>query len=134
MLQVQRCERLVFSQPVEGIVPVPRHWWTILVSGLDAVTMIGEELGKLMAVPVYPHLIRRTTLGQPQRELPLTQRFENARRLFQLGPARIAAKHLIVVDDVLTSGATMSVIAGLLKEAGVKEVTAVALARAEGQQ
>ncbi len=132
LLLTQRKSRLVFDLEADAVVPVPRHWTARLFGGLDHVAMIAEELADLLSLPFCPKAVRRVRLGHPQRAMPLSKRFENARRLYALGEGNFRGKHFVVVDDVITTGATASVIAELLKKAGAKEVTAVAIARAEG--
>jgi len=132
LLLTQRKSRLVFNLEADAIVPVPRHWTARLFGGLDHVAMIAEELAHYLGLPFRPKAVRRVRLGHPQRAMPLSKRFQNARLLYALGEGNFEGQHLVVVDDVITSGATASVIAELLKKAGAKEVTAVAIARAEG--
>ena len=132
LLLTQRKSRLVFNLEADAVVPVPRHWTARLFGGLDHVAMIAEELAHYLGLPLRPKAVRRVRLGHPQRAMPLSKRFENARLLYALGEGNFEGQHLVVVDDVITTGATASVIAELLKKAGAKEVTAVAIARAEG--
>ena len=132
LLVSQRKPRLVFCLEADAVVAVPRHWISRLFGGLDPVAMIAEELARFLGLPFRPEAVRRIRLGKPQRALPLRDRFENARQLYDLGEGDFEGKHWVLVDDVITTGATASAIAELLKKAGAKEVTAVAIARAEG--
>lgn len=133
MLLTQRKGALVFDRRADVVVPVPQHWLARLWKGLDSVAIIAEEIACHLGLPYRPDALYRKRLGPPQRGLGVKQRFDNARTLYELGRGHFRDLHVLVVDDVLTTGATLSAAAKLLKNAGAREVTAVAIARAEGQ-
>ncbi|MCS7238570.1 MAG: phosphoribosyltransferase family protein [Thermoguttaceae bacterium] len=133
LLLVERKSRLLFGPPADVVVPVPQHWLSRLWSGIDPVGMIAEELASHLGLPYRPDGLRRKKFGPPQRGLGVRQRFDNVRSLYEIGTGQFRDMHVIAVDDVLTTGATLSAVAKVLKIAGAREVTAVAIARAEGE-
>jgi predicted amidophosphoribosyltransferase len=88
---------------------------------------LAEELGFRWSLPVEALLVRSRTVP-PQRGLSLDERRRNVRGAF--GAAGDAPRHLVLVDDVYTSGATANAAASALRAAGARRVEVVTLARA----
>jgi ComF family protein len=115
------------------VVPVPMHWSRRLVRGVNSPDILAECLARHLRVPVASAMVvrRRNTRLQPR--LPPRKRFRNVRGAFQLGKTYYMDDlRVVLVDDVLTTGATCSEIAGLLKQAGAALVAAAVLARGIG--
>ena len=107
------------------VVPVPLHPWRRLWRGFNQADDLARELG----LPVWRGL-RRTRHGPPQANLPASRRDANVRAAFAARSP--PSPHLIVVliDDVMTTGATMDECGRALREAGVASVRALTVARA----
>jgi predicted amidophosphoribosyltransferase len=95
--------------------------------GHNPAERLAGELGKRWQLPVLPLLVRASGV-RPQRGLPLAARRKNVRHAFT-AVARAPAK-LALVDDVYTSGATVSAAASALRKAGARRVEVVTFARA----
>jgi ComF family protein len=112
-------------RPVGPLVPVPpsalRHRWR----GFDPAADIATELSKLTAAPVLPLLHRRDHGRQVGRRR--SERISDPPRIGTLGPPPPKAT---LIDDVITTGATLTACAACLREAGCTEILAIALARA----
>jgi ComF family protein len=111
------------------VVPVPLHPWRRLMRGFNQ----AQELATHLDTPVVRALWRtRATL--PQSGLRPAQRRRNVRAAFRLSPlvrrARLQDACVVLVDDVRTTGATLDACARVLKDAGVREVSALTVARA----
>ncbi len=108
------------------VVPVPLHPWRAWQRGFNQAELLARELGR----PVR-RLLWRRHLGRPQAGLPAHERRRNvtdaysARWTWRRAPARV-----VLVDDVLTTGATVDACARVLKAAGVREVRVLTAARA----
>ena len=91
----------------------------------------GAPVGRGAGVPVEtPLYIKRR--GRPQKELTREQRLQNARGAFGCRPGTdLTGRRVLLIDDIITTGATASACALALLEAGAVEVTAVAIAAAE---
>ena len=112
--------------PVEALTFVPADRTRLLERGHHPAERLARELGKRWELPVLGTLVR-TRPGPRQRGASLAERRRNVRGAF-------AAKHsppsVCLVDDVYTSGATVSASASALRRAGARNVTVVTFARA----
>lgn len=111
------------------IVPVPLHPWRRVRRGFNQ----ADDLARHLGVPVC-RALWRTRATAPQAQLDPVQRRRNVRAAFRLSPfvdvSRLDAAHVVLVDDVRTTGATLEACARALKRAGVRHVTAATVARA----
>jgi ComF family protein len=113
----------------EAVVPVPLHWRRRLARGYNQAERIARPLAGRLALPYLPALSRRrATL--PQSLLGRDDRLANLRKAFGVRhPERVRGRHLLLVDDVATTGATLDAAADALKRAGAASVTALVAAR-----
>ena len=115
------------------IVPIPMHWWRRMCRGVNSAEVVAESVGRRLNVPVARRALVRRRHTAPQRDLSPRQRFLNVRGAFGLrraDPARWKDSHVLLVDDILTTGATCSEAARVLKEAGAAAVAVAVVARA----
>ncbi len=115
------------------IVPVTlyrsRLWWR----RFNQSAMLAHSVGRLAGVPVDCFVLSRVRRTQSQVGLSADQRRRNVAGAFRVPPtraARVKGKNVIVVDDVITTGATAEACARALKRAGAARVDVLALARA----
>jgi len=116
--------------PFEAVLPVPLDPRRMRERGFNQSQQIAVTLARALAVPVLPGLLLRTRGGPPQQSLPLARRRRNVRGAFEL-VRRPGLRRLAVVDDVMTSGATLDEIARLLKRAGVEQAFNLVVARTD---
>lgn len=108
---------------------VPVHRRRLLSRKYNQADLLAFSLTKLCGVPTDPMLLLRvkSTPKQGTRR----ERFENVRNAFVLNPQRdVAGKTVVVVDDVVTTGATADACARVLSKAGAKEVRLLTFAKA----
>lgn len=111
------------------IVPVPPHQPTPGVPGLP--TLLARRLGILFHIPVLTPL-RAVRGSLPQKGLQRAERMENAKKAYTCLPnADLGGKRVLLVDDIITTGATVSSCALALLKAGAVDVTAAAVAATE---
>ncbi|MEM8944410.1 MAG: phosphoribosyltransferase family protein [Planctomycetota bacterium] len=117
----------------DGIVPVPMHTWRRLARGTNPPAAVATAIGAALKLPVYSHLLIRARNTRPQIGLSNPARFRNVRGELQVGPSYRFddGPRILLVDDILTTGATCSEAARALKRAGAAQVTAVVAARTE---
>jgi len=126
----ERCrERLVASRP-DVVVPVAMHWRRRCTRGTNSATIIAERLARRLGVPLAGGLLRRERNTPPQFTLPPSERRANVRGAFAVNAGyHLERARALVVDDILTTGATCSEAARVLKRSGAACVTAVVAAR-----
>ncbi len=119
------------DQRFDALVPVPAHWRRRLARGFDQSVLLARELSRHTGIPVLPAL-RRTRHTAAQAGLTSRQRRDNIRGCFELrDPAAIRGLRLLLIDDVLTTGATANAAADVLRRGGAAWVGVFTLARAD---
>lgn len=122
----------IFRSEVEGcdlVVPVPLHPGRFLVRGYNQATAIARPLARALELPVAGSL-RRRLATPPQSRLDSAERRRNPRAAFGLWrPGRCRGRRVLLVDDVVTTGATLAAAAACLVRAGAESVTALTAAR-----
>ncbi|AFJ02468.1 competence protein F [Methylophaga frappieri] len=113
------------------ILPIPLHTSRLRYRGYNQATDISQRLGRLLNRPVANHLLQRVRATQPQSNLAFSQRRRNLRNAFQCQPLTAAQQqHVVLIDDVYTTGHTVSEAARCLRKAGVKRLDVWTIARA----
>ncbi len=122
---------LPLDQGFEVIVPMPLHWRKRWQRGFNQSELLAKEVGRRMHLPVKKAL-RRVRYTSAQVGLTNAKRRLNVSGAFRakLGPA-VNGKRVLLVDDVMTTGATAASGARALKRAGARQVTLLTLARAD---
>lgn len=120
--------RRYLPDDVDTLLPVPLHWRRKWWRGFNQALEIAGPLGRSLGLPLI-HPVRRRRATAPQSGLSATRRTSNMRGAFELRrPLRY--RHVMIVDDVITTGSTIAQVAEVLMSAGVQKVSAVAVARA----
>lgn len=112
------------------IVPVPLHRTRLRQRGYNQALELARPLGRTLAVPVRHDLLLRPRATVAQTELDAPARRRNVRGAFALREGVQLPPHVALLDDVMTTGATLAECARVLKRAGVARVDVWALARA----
>lgn len=122
-------DRLTELAP-DVIAPVPMHWRRRMMRGTNSPTILAERVAEHLRVPLATHLLRRTRHTRPQFSLPPSERPANVRNAFVVrGGYHLNAAHVVLVDDIFTTGSTCTAAAKALKQAGAARVVVVAVAR-----
>jgi ComF family protein len=112
------------------IIPVPLHRERLMQREFNQATVLARGLAGYLHAPVLERLLVRVRSTRPQVELSGEERRENVKHAFAVThAAAFQDKRVLVVDDVLTTGATLGEIARTLKVAGATQVDVFALAR-----
>ena len=116
-------------QRFDAVVPMPMHWYRRWKRGFNQAELLAAPVARAYGLRVSHHL-RRVRLGKVQAGLNATERRNNLLNAFRVRQAdRIRGKRVLLIDDVLTTGATLHAAAGALKAAGAAYVGALTLAR-----
>jgi len=112
------------------LLPVPLAGRRLRQRGFNQAAMLARWLSQSLQLPLDENSLRRTQDTPAQQGLDATARKRNLRSAFALAPdTAVKGRHLALVDDVLTTGATAECLARLLKKAGAKRVDVYCLAR-----
>ena len=115
------------------IVPVPLHRLRLLWRKFNQSAELARALGRLSGKPVLIDAIRRTKRTRRQIGLGPKAREENVRGAFSITPEgreALFGRRAVLIDDVYTTGATVSAVTRALKRAGVVDITVLTFARA----
>jgi ComF family protein len=129
----ERCRAALVAANPDIVVPVPMHWRRRIVHGTNSAALLAEVLAGQLQKPLSNRLLRRRRHTLPQFSLSTSQRRANVRGCFAVRLAkRLENSHVLLVDDIMTSGATCHEAARELRAAGASRVTVVVAARATG--
>ncbi|MDR1492789.1 MAG: ComF family protein [Planctomycetaceae bacterium] len=106
------------------ITPIPMHFIRRFFRGVNNPIFFAKEIGTELNIPVSLDILRRTRYTEPQFNLKPNRRFSNVRGAFAFVGRKelLAGKHVLLVDDIMTTGATCNEAARVLREAGAASV------------
>lgn len=112
------------------LLPVPLHPRRRRERGFNQSLLLARRVGRAWSLPVRSDILRRTAATTPQTDLSAQARSANVRGAFALRrPELVAGRHVVLVDDILTTGATVGECARVLREAGAATVGVLTVAR-----
>ncbi len=117
----------------DAIVPVPLHRARLAARGFNQAALLGRELARELDVPLLHGLLRRERLTAPQQGLRREARRHNLEGAFSARAPPTSGLAVLLVDDVCTTGSTLTACATTLLAVGVTSVGACVVARAEGR-
>jgi ComF family protein len=125
----------------DAVVPVPLHWWRRARRGFNQAALVGVACARTLGLPLLPGALSRRGGGRQlgrtrrQRRSSLQDRFRSRSRPWPGGRAApLAGRTILLVDDVVTTGATLEACAAALRDAGSGEVIGCAVARTPGRR
>jgi ComF family protein len=117
----------------ELIVPVPLHRWRLLKRGYNQAAVLAQALARETGLPLLPDLLQRHRATPSQQTLSARARLANVTAgAFRPHPwhrRRAAGRRVVLVDDVLTTGATVGACARVLRQMGAVQVDVLTLSR-----
>ncbi len=115
------------------IVPVPLHRWRLLKRGYNQAAVLAHALARETGLPTIPDLLQRRRATPSQQGLSGSARFANVTAgAFRVHPwhrRRLPGRRVVLVDDVLTTGATAGACTHVLRQAGAVQVDLLTLTR-----
>ncbi len=131
LLGYQLKDHEIFNS-IDMITSVPLHRKREIKRGYNQSSIIGEGLSEVLHKPFDGKILRRLKFTETQTRKSRLERWENVKELFEVTkPAIISNKHILLIDDVITTGSTLEAcIVELIKTQGVK-VSIAAIAHAE---
>lgn len=126
------CQLLAFKyqnlfSDADLIVPVPSHWTRLLKRGYNPPAIIASKISHFLKIPFRTDVLKRVLKTQYQKNKSFEERLENVNGAF-LCKKDLSGKKIILVDDVLTTGATLNECAKTLKSANAEKVFGLTIA------
>lgn len=112
------------------LVPVPLHWKRMVKRGFNQAELLANPVAYKHDIRIDTRLLARSKATATQHQLKKQERKANVQGAFQATRKYCEGQHIILVDDLLTSGATLSACAGELLDSGALSVNAITLAYA----
>ena len=120
----------IFDAGVDLLVPVPLHYARLLKRKYNQSGLLAGELGRLTGLSVDYQALQKHKHTRPQVEFSGQERLKNVKGVFSVKHIeKIKGKRILLIDDVMTTGATLKECALALKKAGAKSVDALTVAR-----
>lgn len=119
-------------ESAELIVPVPLHWTRLASRRFNQAGLLAQALGRLKQRPVEPQALERRRATSSQGHLGRLARFRNVKGAITVAgrhAGRIDGRRVLLIDDVITTGATVESAAKALISAGARAVDVLALAK-----
>ncbi|MEW4563259.1 phosphoribosyltransferase family protein [Bremerella sp. JC770] len=114
------------------IVPVPMHWTRRLRRGTNTALILAQSFARKTGWPVERLVVCRQAMAK-QSELPITARQKNVRNAFAVKDPISSDRPIVLVDDIMTTGATLTELARVLRQAGAAEIRVAVVARSTPQ-
>lgn len=116
----------------EVLVPVPLHRWRLFIRRYNQAALLAEAVGRLAGRPSLPDALMRVRATESLGEKSAEERAATVADVFAVRPSRMArlrGRRVLLVDDVMTSGATANACASTLLAAGAASVDVLVAAR-----
>lgn len=125
----------LLTESFDALVPIPHHWqrrgWQIHAAS----ETIAEQLARRLRRPYTPHILLKRKPTPQQAKSAVSDRLRQQRGAFEVGPGlQLNGARLVLVDDVMTTGATLQAATRALIDAGAADVLVVVLARGVGKR
>lgn len=129
-LMARRYTKTGFFEGIDVMVPVPLTRWRQWRRGYNQSEMIARGIHEVTGLPILRKVLIRTSFSGSQTKKDVWERKENVTNVFRLAhPEQIAGKHILLIDDIITTGATITACADELCKAEGVRISVLALAR-----
>ncbi len=123
---------IIYQWKIDMIVPIPLHHLKKAERGYNQSYFIAKGISKVVDIPVAANVVKRKRFTQSQTAMNLKEREENISGAFMVRNNKILKdKNILLVDDVITTGATTNECGKILLENGANRVCAVSIAIAD---
>lgn len=112
----------------DGLIPMPLHPNRLKSRGFNQTQLLAKRIATQASIPLWDHHCERRVDTPPQAGLTLKARLKNIRNAFHTDQ-RFDGKSILLLDDVMTTGASLNALATVLKSAGAERVDCLVIAR-----
>ena len=120
----------IFNAGVDVIIPVPMHYTRMLKRRYNQAALLAKELGKLSGSKVCYNAVTKIKMTKPQAQCTGVERIKNVKEaFFAKTPKALQGKRVLLIDDVLTTGATLKECALTIKKAKPKSIDCLTVTR-----
>lgn len=118
-----------FFTSIDCIIPMPLHWRREFKRKYNQCHYIAKGVKAMTGIPIYEDVVKRVVNNISQTKVHGSERKDNVKGIFRLiKPNKISGKHILIVDDVLTTGATITSLAQELAKAENVRISVLTLA------
>lgn len=129
MLLVEWVKNHRSYQKINLIIPIPIHWQKLTARGYNQAELLANPLQKYLGIPLKCDIIVRNKITLSQNALHKEERFANVHEAFRVVNTKpLAGKKILLIDDIFTTGATVSEASRVLMRAGALDVKVLTLA------
>jgi competence protein ComFC len=116
---------------VDYIVPIPLHWQRLIIRKYNQSSILAKKLSKSLSIPVLWNCLYRIKKTDSQGKKTKKERLENLKNVFTLERStKILGKNILIVDDVMATGATINEASKILKKNGAGKIYTLVIAKA----
>ncbi|MBL9123297.1 MAG: ComF family protein [Planctomycetaceae bacterium] len=131
-LLAEACQEAFAESPPDVVVPIPMFWRRRIVRRISSADVLATAISRRLAKPCALRGLIRQRHTQPQGDLSPRERRANVRGAFRARtPRELWQRRVLLVDDVLTTGATLNETAKVLRQAGATEIQVAVVARTD---
>lgn len=120
-----------WTEPIDLIASVPLHSEREKMRGYNQSALLAQVVSAKVGIPFLAETVRRVRYTRPQVGLKANERQTNLRGAFSADPALVAGRHILLVDDVYTTGSTLREVSQAVLAAEARRVSGYCLARAK---
>ncbi len=117
---------------IQAVVPIPLSGKRRRQRGFNQAELVARKVAKRMNLPVYGRLLIRTRDTKAQKGLNDQERKNNLKRAFKTRKNKVQLNHILLIDDIYTTGSTMNEAAKELKRAGAEQVYCLSISIGRG--
>ena len=98
---------LAFVKDLDLLIPVPLHPKKEFQRGYNQSTALANGISEMLSIPVDPDFLKKNMHTRSQTRKGRFERWDNVSQVFRMGKTKLAPSHIAIIDDVITTGATL---------------------------
>lgn len=126
---LQKTDQKPHLSDIDLVLAVPTHWRRRLQRGVNPAALLADRISHRLNLPFRNGIVRKKYATPAQHTLSAQQRLHNLRGSFELRAADLKDKKILLIDDIMTTGATLNTLSQQIRSAGAHQITVWALAR-----